>query len=220
MKVLKIGFILSIVASLCSFAYYNNKEKERVALYQEFLKQFEQVELPGRVVLKPTDYAAMFKLEEEKESKEEKISPVLDMSFKDFIPALGRGRMSRLGPSTYRAEVLLTSNKKFDAVIFSVSRPYDRNACSYTIKTFDKKGKAIAEHALGYADAKNKVVLTATEDLELTVKGGQKVGKSVIKMKLTPSGEVLVHGEPNDSKTEKLQLQQLPILQKKAPKKA
>ena len=221
MKALKIGFIVSLVVSLCSFAYYNNKEKNRAVLYQEFLEQFQKVEIPGKLILKPNsgDYDLGSSIKDKKAA--EKISnPVLDVTFKDFIPALGRGRMSRLGPSTYRAEALLASNDKFDAIIFSIARPFDRNACSYRIKTFDKKGNTLGEYALGYANENHKVVVAVTQDLHLTIKESQrrKVSLDTRKMQITEEGEIIVEAK---KEAEKLIIEErLPVLQKKAPQKA
>lgn len=208
MKLLKVSLIAVITLSLCSFAYYS-MDDGRDQLYKDFLSEFAAIQLPKKIVFK----APQFKPQQNKKAEKTK-SKVLTYDYESFIPGLGRGRMSRMGPSTYEAEVLLTANETFNAVIYSESRAFDRDAKSFILATYDDKGKQIDRRYLGYASSRNTVEMMATPKLELTIKEVQQKeneGKKreAKKMFITPKGNILVHGE-EDTKIKSKQLK-MPI---------
>lgn len=212
MKLLKVSLIAVITLSLCSFAYYS-MDDGRDQLYKDFLSEFAAIQLPKKIVFKAPQFKNDLKPQQNKKAEQPK-SKVLTYDYESFIPGLGRGRMSRMGPSTYEAEVLLTANETFNAVIYSESRAFDRDAKSFILATYDDKGKQIDLRYLGYASPKNTIEMMATSKLELTIKEIQKeenTGKKreAKKMFITPKGDILVHGE-EDIKIKSKQLK-MPI---------
>lgn len=206
MQLLKIGFILSLVSSLCSFAYYSAQEDSREQLYKNFLSQFEQVDLPSKVILEAhivTNEMKPLKRKKqlEKAKSEKEVLKILTKEYASFIPGIKQGLMSRMGPSTYKAEVALATTGKYSAVIYSRSRSFDGGAKSYILATFDGHGTPLKTHHLGYSDLEEKLELTISKKMELTTKrlflGGniKKYDKKTKKMFITPKGEILVHEE-------------------------
>ena len=207
MQLLKISFILSLVTSLCSFAYYSTYEDGRERLYKDFLSKFEQINLPNTITLEAyivTNEMTPQKRKKQLEKLESKteLNKVLTKDYDAFIPGIGRGMMSRMGPSTYKAELALATSGKYSALIYSESRAFDGGAKSYLLATFDGKGNPIATRYLGYSGLEEQTELTITERMELTTKRIVLEGESkrydekdVKKMFITPKGEILVHEE-------------------------
>lgn len=207
MQLLKISFILGLVGSLCSFAYYSANEDGRERLYKNFLSEFEQVDLPSTLTLEAHIVTNEMKPEKRKkqleklESKAE-LSKVLTKEYATFIPGIERGMMSRMGPSTYKAELALATSGKYSAVIYSESRSFDGGAKSFILATFDGNGEPIGTRYLGYSDLEEQTELTVSEKMELTVKhltidGDEKEydEEGTKRMFITPKGEILVHEE-------------------------
>jgi hypothetical protein len=210
MQLLKIGFILSLVGSLCSFAYYSAQDDSREQLYKEFLSQFEQVDLPSKITLEAYIVTnemkpAKRKKQLEKAKSEAEVLKVLTKEYAPFIPEIEYGMMSRMGPSTYKAELALATTGKYSAVIYSKSRSFDGGAKSYVLATFDGHGTPIETQYLGYSDLEEKVELTISKKMELRTKrlrvegtvNGQE--REIKNMFITSKGEILVHEEDEPS---------------------
>lgn len=203
MQLLKIGFILSLVGSLCSFAYYSAHEDGREELYKDFLSQFEQVNLPSTVTLKAYNVTNKIKPKKNKKSLEKaaELSNLLGNEYASFIPGIKYGKMSRMGPSTYRAELALATTGKYSAVVYSESRSFDGEGKSYFLATFDGHGTPIATHFMGYSNIEEEVDLAISKRMELTIKSFHVKGannrseEATKKMFITPKGEILVHEE-------------------------
>lgn len=203
MQLLKIGFILSLVGSLCSFAYYSSQEDGREQLYKDFLSQFEQINLPGTVTLKAYIVTNKIKPKKGKEKSENRArtSNLLGNDYASFIPGIKYGKMSRMGPSTYKAELALATTGKYSAVVYSESRSFDGEGKSYFLATFDGHGTSIATNYLGYSNLEEEVELAISKKMELTIKSFRVKGankrseEETKKMFITPKGEILVHEE-------------------------
>lgn len=212
MQLVKISLLLALVTSLCSFAYYSAQDDGRERLYKDFLSKFEQVNLPSTLTLESYIVTNEMEPEERKkqleksESKEE-LSKVLGKDYATFIPGIDRGMMSRMGPSTYKAELALATSGKYSAVIYSESRSFDGGAKSFILATFDGNGAPVGTQYLAYVDLERGAKLTISKKMELTVKelivkgAGHKYNeKGTKKMFITPKGEILVHEEGGSSK--------------------
>jgi hypothetical protein len=206
MQLLKIGFILSLVGSLCSFAYYSAQEDSREQLYKKFLGQFEQVDLPSTMTLKAyivTNKIKPKKNEKQLESLENgvKTSNLLGSEYASFIPEIEFGKMSRMGSNTYKAELALVTNGKYSAVIYSVTRSFDGDGKSYVLATFDGHGVPLKNRNLGYSSLEEEIELTISNKMELTIKrllvegDTEEYEGEISKMFITPKGEILVHEE-------------------------
>lgn len=206
MQLLKIGFILSLLGSLCSFAYYSAHEDGREELYKDFLSQFEQVDLPSTLTLKAYNVRNKIKPKKNKKTLEQtenaaKISNLLGNEYASFIPGIKYGKMSRMGPSTYKAELALATSGKYSAVVYSESRSFDGEGKSYFLATFDGHGTPIATHFMGYSNIEEEVDLAISKRMELTIKSFRVKGannrseEATKKMFITPKGEILVHEE-------------------------
>lgn len=203
MQLLKIGFILSLVGSLCSFAYYSAQEDGREEVYKSFLSQFDQVDLPSTVTLKAYIVTNKIKPKKQLENRARK-SNILGNEYDAFIPGISTGKMSRMGPSTYKAELALATTGKYSAVVYSRSRSFDGEGKSYILATFDGHGTPIETQYLGYVNVEEEVELTMTKKMELTTKSLLAAGvdrefkEEIQKIFITPKGEILVHGEEEE----------------------
>jgi hypothetical protein len=203
MQFLKIGLILGFVSSLCSFAYYSAQEDSRGELYKSFLSQFEQVNIPSTVTLKAYIVTNKTKPKKQKEQSENRArtSNLLGNEYAPFIPGISRGKMSRMGPSRYKAELALTTTGKYSAVVYSRSHSFDGEGKSYLLATFDGNGAPVATQYLGYASLEEEVELAITKKMELTTKSllakgvDKEFEEEIQKIFITPKGEILVHGE-------------------------
>lgn len=220
MQLLKIGFILSLLGSLCSFAYYSAQEDGREELYKDFLSQFEQVNLPSTVTLKAHVLPNKIKPRKHKETLEQRestaeVSKLLGNEYASFIPGIKYGKMSRMGPSTYKAELALATTGKYSAVVYSESRSFDGEGKSYFLATFDGHGTPIATHFIGYSNIEEEVDLAISKRMELTIKSflvegaNKRSEEATKKMFITPKGEILVHEEDQP-------LEEIEPVQKKA----
>lgn len=223
MQLLKISLILGLVTSLCSFAYYSAYEDGQERLYKEFLSKFEQVDLPSSLTLEAhvftnemTPKTRQQQLEKAQSKKEQE--KILTKEYSSFIPGISRGMMSRMGPSTYKAEYALASVGKYSAIIYSESRSFDAGAKSYMLATFDGKGKSIDTRYIGFADFDTQTEVVVNEKLELTIKelfmeddSESYLEKSISKMFITPKGEILVHEKVSPSNEEVPMQKQAPV---------
>jgi hypothetical protein len=212
MQLLKISFILAFVTSLCSFAYYSTQESSQERLYKQFLSEFEQVDIPNTLLLKA--YIVTSKKDSKKELVVKK-GKALTKEYTSFIPGIDRGMMSRMGPSTYKAELALATSGKYSAVVYSESRPFDGGTKSYILATFDGKGKKIGRKYLGASNEIVQTELKVNKKMELTVKAifleekaELNAEQKIKKIFITPKGEILVHdtGATSDKK-EPIQIQ-------------
>jgi hypothetical protein len=190
MKIIKIAFIAVLAISFCSFAYNNSHEEGREQLFKDFLSQFKSIELPTKTSFKaPSD-------------KEKANRTVLDEKFDAFIPGITNGRMSRMGPSTYEAELLLSSTNNFATLIYSRSRGFDGRNKSYYLATFDQHGTEIGNHQLGYVHESSYIDLDLAADMKMLVTSMQTddydaaeknfFPKTIKKMFVTAKGEIMV----------------------------
>lgn len=142
MKNLTIALFGIATIALCSFAFINVKGGENTVdpkTYKKFIAKFEEVNLPYTLAEKrPTTYEELDKMNETFSNSDKYLS----REFGDIIPDLQRGMYSRMGPDDYQAEVMLASNKHFDAIIYS-RIPSFRGGKTYYVATFDKSGKMI-----------------------------------------------------------------------------
>lgn len=210
MQLLKIGFILSLVGSLCSFAYYSAQDDSREQLYKKFLSQFEQVDLPSTLTLKAYIVTNKMKSEKDENALERsenraKVSNLLGNEYASFIPGIERGKMSRMGPSTYKAELALATSGKYSAVIYSETRSFDGDGKSYILATFDGHGVPIDRRYLGYSSLEEEIELRISNKMELRTKRLPVEGtvneyeEEIKNMFITPKGEILVHEEDEPS---------------------
>lgn len=200
MQLLRISFLLLLTITLSSFAYFSTIDEGRKQLYKDFLKEFERVNLPTKVLLK----AYIPQLEDSEEEKPQWNSSVLGSEYGDFIPSINRGMMSRMGPSVFRAELMLATTTHYNAVIYSKSRSFDGGGKSYILATFNKEGKMLYSQTLGYAGFENQVNLEVTKKMEFTIQQMEIQGEEqsyevqdTKKVFITPKGEILVHQEQN-----------------------
>lgn len=205
MQLLKISFILGLVGSLCSFAYYSASEDGREQLYKKFLGEFEQINLPSSLTLRAniiTDKTKSTDHKERTEKLEPKIgtSKILGKEYVSFIPGIERGMISRMGPNRYKAELALATSGKYSAVIYSESRAFDGVGRSFILATFDAKGQSIGTHNLAYVDLEQEAEVTISEKMEFTlktllIKEDVKSYKeeATKKVFITPKGEIMVH---------------------------
>jgi hypothetical protein len=209
MQLLKISLLLALVTSLCSFAYYSAQEDGREQLYKNFLSEFEQIDLPSSLTLKRYIITNKMKPIKNKKQLENKIgaSKVLTKEYATFIPGIEHGMMSRMGPSTYKAEVALATSGKYSAVIYSESRAFDGEGKYYILATFDGNGAPLGTRNLGYVNLEEETEVTISKKMELTTKhflieeGVKRYDeKATKKMFITPKGEILVHEEGGSSK--------------------
>jgi hypothetical protein len=210
MKLLKISFILAFVSSMCSFAYYSAHEDGQVRLYKKFLSEFKQVDIPSTIALKA--YIVTDKSNPKKEVVFGK-GKRLTNDYVSFIPGIDRGMMSRMGPSTYRAEAALATSGKYSAVIYSKALPFDGGAKSYILATFDDKGKNIGTERLGFSTEKEIIELSVNKKMELiatrvSLTDEDYDGERETKLFITPKGEILAYyGNEDEIETEPIEIQ-------------
>lgn len=205
MKIIKLAFILIVSISLYSFAYHNSVEDGREQLFKIFLNQFKSIQLPSKIAFKLSD------------KTDKRVA--LDEKFDAFIPGITNGRMSRLGPSTYEAELLLSADNNFATIIYSRSRGFDGKNKSYYLATFDQHGAEIGTQFLGYtndisyidmdmaADLKiSATIMHSDDDYDAAVKNF--FPKSVKKMFISAKGEILSDEDKVIEKKETTPIQQ------------
>ncbi len=223
MKLLKISFLLTVLISLCSFAYLS-VEEGREQLYNEFLNEFDKVKIPSSFSLKSDYYnSSDINLQKQKNTvsktsdlkkKKQKPRKVLRHDYAAFIPDIKNGLMSRMGPSTYEAEKLLVSNKVFSAIIYSESRSYRYASKSFYLATFDNQGNQIDTKFIGYSEPSVNMVLAVSKDLNIKVKKKNvKINKDLAKhdtldknMFITPNGKIKVHSNINENNKPRIKL--------------
>lgn len=206
MQFVKIGFILSLVGSLCSFAYYSTQDSSREQLYKKFLNQFESVDLPSTLTLKA--YIVTDKTRSKKDKNTMKPSEhrakksiLLGNEYASFIPGIARGKMSRMGPNTYKSELALATKGKYSAVIYSEKRSFDGDGKGYILATFDGHGTPIQTRYLGYSSLEEEIELIINKKMELSIKRLFIEGdindfeEEAKKIFISPKGEILVHEE-------------------------
>lgn len=227
MQLLKISLVLTLTISLCSFAYLSTTEDGREELYNEFLNEFEKVDISNTLKLEGANYAELKrvdvpKVEKQKQSKKIEVAKerhILGADYGTFIPGINRGMMSRMGPSTYEAEAMVASNDKYNAVIYSESRSFGRGAKSFYMATYGKDGNQISVKYLGRAGSNSFVKLDVAKNMSMTVKGMIKRDNNkkydvdqTKKMMISPKGEILVHGE------KKIETLEIPLKKSKKSK--
>jgi hypothetical protein len=136
--------ILSI--ALCSFAVLTVNSTDNTVnpkVYKKFLSKFDKVDLPYTLASKrPTTYAELQNQDEARNQEK-----YLGGEFENVLPEMQRGRYSRMGPDDFNAEVMLTSNQNFDAIIYSRT-PSFRGGKTYYVATFEKSGKMIMKTSI------------------------------------------------------------------------
>lgn len=194
MKIIKIAFIAAVAISFCSFAYNNSAVKEgREQLFKNFLSEFKSIELPAKTSFKD-------------EVKKIEDRTVLDEKFDAFIPGITSGRMSRMGPSTYEAELLLSANNdKYTTLIYSRSSGFNGRTKSYYLATFDQRGTEIGSQYLGHVHETSYLDLDITANLKIVVIAMQSEDYetaeknffpgTIKKMFVTAKGEIMVEEE-------------------------
>jgi len=209
MRLLKLSLVTVLAIGLCSFAIF--QEDGRSKLYKTFLKEFDNKVAPAKFTLKTTKRVLNHNKIQTQQKAESELSPkdhteplpkrnILGNDFEKFIPGISRGMMSRLGPSTYEAEVLVANEKKFDAVIYSSSRSFDFGSKSYTLATFDKEGNRIEAKSLGHIYGGRELDVNINKQLEMTVthmaptdNQERLASENIRKIFITPKGEIMVH---------------------------
>ncbi len=131
MKSLPLAFALLFALSLCSFAIFHTQEAAPIeeSMRTQYLAAFRKVEFPYTISA---------------ENREYKKKARFARDYKHFISGLSRGNFSRMGPSYYYPDAILTSNDKFDAVLYVEEAPYGGDIGTFTLQTIDKKGDIIA----------------------------------------------------------------------------
>jgi len=219
MQLLKISFILTLTISLCSFAYMTTFEDGKEQLYKEFLQEFKKVNIPNTITLKggqpqlerlkTRDDIKKPKIQSQTLEKEVVVNNhILGSKYGTFISGINRGMMSRMGPSTYEAEVMVASTDGYNAVIYSESRSYNMSSKSFYLATYDKNGNQVDSKYLGYAGHDSFVEMAVTKKMALTINEMMNKADSntyevnnTKKMFVTPKGEILVHNTNEEIKT-------------------
>ncbi len=218
MKVIRLSALAIVALALSSFMLMTEDGRDK--LYQEFIDQFENKIAPAKFTLKASPIQELeIQLKEdlavqqtEKDVIDKPKSKTLGMQFDKFIPGISRGMMSRLGPSTYEAEVLVASDKNFNAVIYSRARGFDRGSKTFMLATFDQNGNEIAVQSIGHVYDRNFVDIVINKKLEMSVAqydvdyetkyAEVRISKKIF---ITPKGEILVH-KTEDKNLEKLEI--------------
>lgn len=214
MRILTIGFATAVVLSLCSFVVVQVQKKMPVdqKLYKQFLDKFDKAKMPytltyQRPKVRGEMYESKFKASDENTKKDKHLSH----DFSKFIPAIRRGYMSRMGPDDYQAEVLVASNKEFNAIIYSRRPSHAGRKTSYILMTFDQYGDLIGKKEIASASGDSFTEAKISKKLEITTKeykaifdqnerynDEQKVNLELeksTKYTITASGEILKDGE-------------------------
>ena len=215
MKYLKIVFIFSVALSLSSFAYLSTDYLGKEELFKAFINEFKKVQLPNTLIFKSDHHRV--NNHEVRQSEDllqnstikksaNKPKNILGNDYVTFIPGINSSRMSRIGPSTYIAEVLLTSNKQYTAVIYSESRAFNYSSDSYTLATFDKDGKQINSKNIGDSNPNVQIKFRLTQNMEITIDEMSLNDdiveyKAPIKWFITPAGKILIHNVKSGSNT-------------------
>ncbi len=116
--------------------------------YQMFLDHFDTKTLPYEIGV---DFLKPQFLENRKEDKllQPLAKNILPRDAKKFIPEIGYGQYSRMGPDDFKAEALLVSkDSPFDFIVYSQNSPFDRKPHSFTLVVFNKKGELIDQKTL------------------------------------------------------------------------
>jgi hypothetical protein len=209
MKYLKMGFVFAVALSLTSFAYLSTDDFGKEELFKAFINEFKQVQLPNTLTFK-SDYHRVNKHEVSQSGEllqnsiikksSNKPKRVLGKDYVTFIPGINSGMMSRIGPTTYTAEVMLASNKQYTAVIYSESRPFDYTVNGYTLATFDNTGKQIYAKHIGESSTNGYIKMAFSKNMSITINNisiNQETNKNTIentkKWFITPVGKILIH---------------------------
>jgi hypothetical protein len=222
MQLLKISFILAIAISLCSFAYMTAFEEGKEQLYKEFLEEFKEVNIPNTITLKGGESRLNRLVARENIKKPEGQTKIIEKEvvvvavdhhilgskYGTFISGIDRGMMSRMGPTTYEAEVMVASTDGYNAVIYSESRSFDLSSKSFYLATYDKRGNQVDSKYLGRAGHDSFVEFAVTKKMGLTIKEMMsKLGSdgyeenNTKKMFVTSKGEILVHNNNEEIKS-------------------
>ena len=203
------GFVFALALSLSSFAYLSTDDFGKEELFKAFINEFKKVQLPNTLTFK-SDYHRVNKHEVNQsgdllqnsiiKKSGNKIKNALGMNYVTFIPGINSGMMSRIGPTTYTAEVMLASNKQYTAVIYSKSRPFDYTINGYTLATFDNTGKQINAKHIGESSTDGYIKMALSRNMSITINDisiNQETAKKTIentkKWFITPDGKILIH---------------------------
>ena len=147
MKNLTIALFGIATIALCSFAVMKVNTTDNTVnpkVYKKFLSKFDQVALPYTLAAKrPSTYAELENQNDSANTQEQ----YLGGECEKILHEMQRGRYSRMGPDDFNAEVMLASNKNFDAIIYSRT-PSFRGSKTYYVATFDKAGNMIKKAAV------------------------------------------------------------------------
>ncbi|MCP4441270.1 MAG: hypothetical protein GY810_20385 [Aureispira sp.] len=217
MRFLTIGLSTAFLISLCSFVaiQVTSTPKELPVdqeLYKKFLSKFTKAKLPYTLKFDAPKVRGKWYKNGFKASQENaKVENHLTHEFSKFIPAIRRGYMSRMGPDDYQAEVMVASNDKFNAIIYSKKPNYAGRKTTYTLMTFDQHGDLISKQDIArvygesYYDAKiSKNLVVSVKHYKAEYDDTKKyddqqemdfrAGES-IKYTITATGEILKEGE-------------------------
>lgn len=149
---------LPALALLASFATRPALERPN-ADFQQFLKQFEQADLP--FALSAADLQAHLLRERDPNYGSPKFSRLQDPD--GFLPRNTREMISRI-PITY-SPVAQLATADHHAVIYTMFRGYSRGYQTYRIAVFDKTGNCISDNRL--AETAPEYLTAATVDHHL-----------------------------------------------------
>ncbi len=176
MKQLQLGFFSILLIAFSSFVWYRNyKTPIDKALYARFLDEFPAVKMP--LVINEEYF---------KSSKSKR----LGYDYVQFIPALRRGEMSRLGPNDFFAKGLIFKNDKCAAVVYA-DQSLRHDYLSIRLATYTKDGTMITEHELARRGNQHATI-QADGTIQLTKLNSP---NSVSVLKLSPDGYLVENGK-------------------------
>lgn len=125
-------------------------------LFQEFLGEFETVQLPFRV----SSEELIRRMESDKPAKK-----ALSTKYGEILPAAREARFSRMGKAEVEPMVAFQVSENRAAVLFATSYPF-REWVEITMATFDcLDGKLLDQRVIGHADNYNLQVFSIGKDL-------------------------------------------------------
>jgi len=147
MRLLKIGFILCIIAGLYSFS--QEDKYSYLDSYEEFIAKFRKVKCPAKLA-----FVGYFHFTR-KVNGAKRIRTTSPASVVYYnMPEKSVWEITRMGRHHHREEVLLASTDQYDLVVYSEDEFEDKRR-TYRIASFDKKGKAIGMSYMGVSDRNN-----------------------------------------------------------------
>ena len=146
---MKFALALFAIAALCSFALIKSNDSKLPIdkTYKNFLEKFDKVKFPLKITAKRFKTSEAYFNSVDSEDNRSDYKKHLSSEYAGILPEISSGRMSRMGPDEYQAEVMLASTKHFDAVMFSRIPSFGGNK-TYYVATFDKNGKMLSKMAV------------------------------------------------------------------------